>query len=93
MNGNQLNPGDVVYAAVEIRNDGGIPDIAPDVLLAAPGTRGVVVNIGHLEQDPDRRLLLVRFENANLDLGPPTGCWEEELRAEMPAREGGDDAA
>ena len=82
MNLVHLSPGDVVYAATEIRNDGGIPDIPVDAILAAPGTRGVIVNIGHLEEDPQRSLFLLRFEGANLDLGPPTGCWEEELSAE-----------
>jgi nitrogen fixation protein NifZ len=74
-----LNPGDIVYAATEIRNDGGIPGIDENAVLASPGTRGVVVNIGHLEENPVRRLFLVRFEDPQLDLGPPTGCWEEEL--------------
>jgi nitrogen fixation protein NifZ len=77
-----LNPGDVVYAAAEIRNDGGIPEIPPDALLAAPGTRGVIVNVGHLDEEPQRALILVRFEDTNLDLGPPTGCWPEELSLE-----------
>lgn len=87
MNSQQLNPGDVVYAATEIRNDGGIPDIAPDAVMAAPGTRGVVVNIGHLEHDRERELYLVRFEDAELNLGPPTGCWPEELRNHQAASE------
>ena len=82
MNLDQLNPGDIVYAANEIRNDGGIPEIPGDAVISVPGTRGVVVNIGHLEQDPERELFLVRFEDANLNLGPPTGCWPEELSAE-----------
>lgn len=82
MNLDQLNPGDIVYAAAEIKNDGGIPEIPEDAVLATPGTRGVVVNIGHLEEDPERELFLVRFEDAELNLGPPTGCWAEELSAE-----------
>jgi len=82
MNISQLNIGDVIYAVAEIRNDGGIPDLPQDALLAAPGTRGVIVNIGHLEQDPGRALFLVRFEGESLELGPPTGCWAEELTAE-----------
>jgi nitrogen fixation protein NifZ len=82
MNLDQPNPGDIVYAAKEIRNDGGIPEIPDDAVIAVPGTRGVVVNIGHLERDPQRELFLVRFEDADLNLGPPTGCWPEELSAE-----------
>ncbi len=78
----QLNPGDVVYATTAILNDGGIPDLEEGALLADAGTRGVIVNIGHLEEDPTRTIYLVRFEGEGLVLGPPTGCWPEELRVE-----------
>jgi len=81
MNLEQINPGDIVYAATEIRNDGGIPEVPKDALLATPNTRGVVVNIGHLEDNPERELFLVRFEDADFNLGPPIGCWPEELSA------------
>ena len=47
-----------------------------------PGTRGVVVDIGHLQENPERKRFLVHFEDADLNLGPPTGCWPEELSAE-----------
>lgn len=78
----QLNPGDCVYAATAIHNDGGIPDLEKNALVADAGTRGVIVNIGHLGEDPGRTVYLVRFEGVGLRLGPPTGCWPEELRAE-----------
>ena len=52
-----------------------------NALIAASGTRGVIVNIGHLEEAPERELYLVRFEGDGLVLGPPTGCWAEELSA------------
>jgi len=78
----QLNPGNIVYAATEIRNDGGIPELPKDALIATVGTRGVVVKIGHLAEDPDQGLFLVRFEDADLNLGPPTGCLPEELSAQ-----------
>jgi len=81
----QLNPGDLVYAATDIFNDGGIPDLAEDALIARAGTRGVVVNVGHLEEDPDRALLLIRFEGDDLILGPPTGCWADELTGAAPS--------
>ena len=84
MDAAQLNIGDMVLAATEIRNDGGIPDLPENALIASDGTRGVVVNRGHLEEQPDRMLLLVRFENEEGVLGPPTGCWPEELRVEQP---------
>jgi nitrogen fixation protein NifZ len=80
----QLSPGDRVYAATDIANDGGIPDLAEDALIAAAGTRGVILKIGHLEEDPGRTLFLVRFEGPDLVLGPPTGCWAEELATTGP---------
>ncbi|AFL72548.1 nitrogen fixation protein NifZ [Thiocystis violascens] len=81
----QLNPGDMVYATADIRNDGGIPDLPEDALIARAGTRGVIVNIGYLEAEPSRELFLVRFEGKDLVLGPPTGCWAEELGAQPSA--------
>lgn len=82
MNIKQLQPGDIVYAASHIINDGSIPERDDSAVLAAPGTRGVIINIGHLEEHPERELFLVRFEEKDLILGPPTGCWQEELSAE-----------
>jgi nitrogen fixation protein NifZ len=81
LNLTQLGPGDLVLAAADIFNDGGIPDLPAEALIAEAGTRGVIVNIGHLAEDPERELYLVRFEGQDLVLGPPTGCWAEELRA------------
>lgn len=77
----QLQPGDTVYAASHIYNDGGIPEIADDALLAEPGCRGVIIETGHLEEMPERKVFLVRFEDKALNLGPATGCWPEELSA------------
>lgn len=81
MNLNQLQPGDTIYAASHIFNDGGIPQLPIDALLAEPGTRGVIIETGHLGDAPERQVFLVRFEDKELNLGPPTGCWPEELRA------------
>ena len=75
----QYEIGDVIYARETMANDGGIPDIAPDAVLATPGRRGVVVNFGHAEASPEMEIYLVRFENAQGDLGPPVGCLPEEL--------------
>ena len=75
----ELQPGDIVYAAQTIYSDGEIPGYPADSVLAPAGTRGVIINIGHLEEDPDRELMLVRFEDAQQQLGPPIGCWMEEL--------------
>ena len=79
MNIEELNPGDTVYAASHIYNDGSIPDIPEEMLLAKPGTRGVIIETGHLEDLPERMVFLVRFEDGELNLGPATGCWPEEL--------------
>jgi nitrogen fixation protein NifZ len=81
----QLQPGDVVYARVDLYNDeGSIPELPEGAMIAMAGTRGVVVNVGHLEQQPSATLYLVRFEQKDQDnmLGPPTGCWPEELATE-----------
>lgn len=71
--------GDVVYAGVDIFNDGGVPDMAPDALIAPVGTRGVLVQIGFVEADQRLVIYLVRFEDATGTLGPPVGCMPEEL--------------
>lgn len=81
MNVETLEPGDTVYATQELRNDGSIPGVPENELIAASGTRGVLVNIGHFEEQPDVTLYLVRFENEDLTLGPPVGCWPDEIRA------------
>ena len=80
----ELEPGDMVYAATTITNDGSHPELQDDMVIAAAGTRGVIINVGHLEENPNKELFLVRFEQGDGELGPPTGCWPEELQsAEM----------
>jgi nitrogen fixation protein NifZ len=71
--------GDIVFARETILNDGGIPELEADALLATPGARGVVVNAGHLEALLEQEIYLVRFENTEGILGPPVGCLPEEL--------------
>ncbi len=71
--------GDVVFAADDLINDGSLPEHDEAALLATKGTRGVVVNVGRLEDNPEQILYLVRFEDAEKNLGPPVGCWHEEL--------------
>lgn len=80
----QLEPGDMVFAATTIKNDGSHPALNEDTVIAEAGTRGVIINVGHLEENPDQELFLVRFEQGDGDLGPPTGCWPEELKAGEP---------
>jgi nitrogen fixation protein NifZ len=48
--------------------------------LANAGSRGVIVMKGHHEEEPTRTVFLVRFEDDNLNLGNPIGCWVEDLR-------------
>ena len=77
----QYDIGDLVFAAEDILNDGGMPGIEEEEgLIAAAGTRGVVVHYGHSELDPSQEIYLVRFETS-LDgtLGNPVGCLPEEL--------------
>lgn len=79
--------GDMVLAAIDLFNDelteegeSMLPDIAPNALLAAIGTRGVIVNVGHVAADPELEIFLVRFEmGEDKLLGPPIGCVSEEL--------------
>lgn len=71
--------GDLVFSRVEVVNDGGVPDLPPDALLAPRGGRGVIVRGGYLEARPEQRLYVVRFEGPHGTLGPPVGCLPEEL--------------
>jgi len=80
MNLEHLQKGDIVYANCHIYNDGGIPDLPSDALIAEPGTPGTIVEMGHLEDTPTCKVYLVRFQDKELNLGPPAGCWPEELR-------------
>jgi nitrogen fixation protein NifZ len=74
-----LQPGDMVFATTNIYNDGSVPTLPEDQQFARSGARGVLVNTGHLEEQPSRILFLVRFEDENNTLGPPVGCWPEEI--------------
>lgn len=74
--------GEIVFCRELLINDGGIPDLVADAVLATPGRRGVVVNAGHAEADPEQTIYLVRFEGEDGvrgELGPPVGCLPEEL--------------
>ena len=77
----QYDIGDLVFAAEDILNDGGMPGIDDAAGLIAPaGARGVVVHYGHSEIDPSREIYLVRFETGpDSTLGNPVGCLPEEL--------------
>ncbi len=77
---NDLQPGDMLFAATTIVNDGSLPGLEEGAVVAETGTRGVLVNTGHLEEQPSQVLYLVRFETDS-GLGPATACWPEELTA------------
>jgi len=77
-----LDIGDVVYAAKTLTDDGSIPGGAEGALLAEAGARGVITLIGHVEEEPHRSVFLVRFEDKDMNLGNPIGCWLEDLAVE-----------
>lgn len=82
-----LDIGDVVYAAQPITNDGSIPGGIEGELLADTGTRGVITQIGHLEEDSTCVVWLVRFEDKDRNLGNPIGCLAEDLVVEAKREE------
>ena len=79
--------GDMVFAATDLFNDDAVgdagsilPEAAPGALLAAAGTRGMIVNVGHPEAAPENVIYLVSFETGpDRELGLPFGCLPEEL--------------
>lgn len=77
----QYEVGDMVFAAEDILNDGGMPGIAEEEGLIAPaGMRGVIVHYGVAEMDESKEIYLVQFENGpDGSLGHPVGCLPEEL--------------
>ena len=75
----EYQSGDIIFATSEIRNDGSIPDLPEQALIAEKGARGVVINQGKLEEFPQRQLYLVRFEDQEKELGLPIGVWPEEI--------------
>ncbi|MDP2904207.1 MAG: nitrogen fixation protein NifZ [Methylovulum sp.] len=77
-----LDIGDIVYAATAITDDGSMPDGVEGEILAEAGTRGVIAMIGHVEEQPERNVFLVRFEDKEMNLGNPIGCWVEDLMVE-----------
>lgn len=83
----RFDMGEMVFAATDLYNDelaedgaSLIPDVEPNALLAATGTRGVVVNVGHVAEQPQQAVYLVRFEaGPDKTLGAAIGCMPEEL--------------
>lgn len=75
-----LQNGDVVYAAVTISNDGSVPEADPEQVFAEAGAMGMLINTGYFEEFPDQELYLVSFRNDEGELGPPVTCLAHELR-------------
>ena len=75
----QYDIGEMVFCREDILNDGGHPAVGEDALIAAAGSRGVVVQFGHAEADQRLEIYLVRFEGPDGRLGPPVGCLPAEL--------------
>ena len=69
MNIEDLDLGDVVYAAHTIVDDGSMPDSEEGEILAEQGARGVIVMKGYVEEDPARSVFLVRFEDKESESG------------------------
>lgn len=70
--------GQRVIALDDLVNDGSYPERAPDALLAARGSVGEIVNVGHA-QELNEPVYLVQFE------GCVIGCLELEI---IPAPDG-----
>ena len=77
----QLQKGDMIYANCHIYNDGSIPGLEDYALIAKPGTRGTIIETGHIEDSPQIQIYLICFEDSDLNLGPAVGCLPEELSA------------
>lgn len=76
-----VHNGDAVFAAVRIVNDGSVPHADDNEVFAEMGTMGMLINIGHLEENPNKELFLVSFQLPNGELGAPVACLEHELSA------------
>ena len=79
--------GEMVFAAEDILNDGGMPGVdEAEGVIAPAGTRGVVIHFGVAEQDKTQEIYLVQFENGpDGSLGAPVGCLPEELTQDVAA--------
>ena len=42
----------------------------------------MITLIGYVEEEPNRAVFLVRFEDKEMNLGNPVGCWVEDLMVE-----------
>lgn len=72
--------GQEVHAAVDLYNDGSLPDADEDVLLVVAGGPGEIVQVGH-HAELNLPVYMVDFGVAVL------GCLEEEIVPAAPAQE------
>lgn len=70
--------GQHVAAQIDLVNDGSYPDQPEDALLAAAGTVGEIVQIGH-HTEANLPVYIVEFEG-----GRVIGCLEEEIAPASP---------
>lgn len=75
----RVQKGDAVFATRRIINDGSVPGCEPNYVFAEAGAMGMLLNIGHFEEDPDTELFLVSFRETDGQVGPPVACLAEEL--------------
>ena len=77
-----LKPGDSIISTHNIVNDGSFPQALEDEVLVPEGSRGVIIDQGHLQDDESKIVYLVKFETIEdkAVLGPPIGCWPEDIR-------------
>ncbi len=64
----------MIFAAIHVYNDGSVLGVDADARIAAAGTRGVLINTGHLEEESYKILMLVCFVDDNLELGLHVAC-------------------
>ena len=76
-----LKIGDTILAAQDILNDGSFPTAEENEVLVPKGSKGMIIDEGHLEDDESRIVYLVKFEchDNPAELGPPIGCWPEDI--------------
>ncbi|MCB1907600.1 MAG: nitrogen fixation protein NifZ [Rhodocyclaceae bacterium] len=75
--------GELVFASQRIVNDGSLPELPEDAVLAEAGRKGVIVRCGHLAESREE-IFLVRFADEGGTLGPPVGCLADELASAPP---------
>lgn len=72
--------GDAVFATTTIVNDGSVPGYPENQVFAEPGTMGMLVNSGHLEEDPNQTVYLVGFTDTQGKIALVT-CMPDEIAA------------